>query len=593
MKQMRSLGTVLGLSYRADPLRSTGVFLATSSYAAGVVLFSLTLKLIADGVASRNVGAALSGAITLGLVLVISETANWLASSWSVTLEEKTGFEIDLRLIELSSSLPGVEHHERSDFVKEMEILREQRWQLSRVIGAVVGGLSSVVQIGTSAALLATIHPALLFLPAFAVPSMFLARKAEVFRQATLEKNADAARMSNHLRNLALSAEAGKEIRVFGLGKEIENRFKTLWHSIVRNRRTADYRAAMMAAGGWAIFALGYAASVWFTVTRALVREATPGDVLLVLHLAGQVNEQVSTAVFTMNSAFSSLKAIGRYLWLRDYAEDHRWSAEQPASSPPSLTKGIHLRGVCFTYPETEHSILEDVDLFLPAGSTVAVVGENGAGKTTLIKLLCGFYAPSVGEILVDGIPIRNFDPEEWRRVTSAAFQDFVQFYFLARETVGVGDLPSIEQTDDVLGALRRAHAEDVVQSLPAGLETQLGKIFSGAELSGGQWQKLALGRSMMRRKPLILFLDEPTASLDAQTEHALFERYAEAARDVSISNGAITILVSHRFSTVRMADLIVVLHEGRVIEMGTHEELVELQGHYQEMFELQARGYR
>jgi ATP-binding cassette subfamily B protein len=274
----------------------------------------------------------------------------------------------------------------------------------------------------------------------------------------------------------------------------------------------------------------------------------------------------------------------------------------EPAPVPQRLERGITLEAVSFVYPGTGKPVLEGVDLHLPAGSTAALVGENGAGKTTLVKLLCGMYVPSDGRVLVDGVDLRRLDVAEWRARTSAGFQDFARFMFLVRESVGVGDVRRVEDTGAVAAALERAHASDVVGQLPYGLETQLGRYFragvgqaaaAGLALSDGQWQKLALGRAMMREAPLLLVLDEPTAALDAPSEHALFERYAGAALRTAAANGGITVLVSHRFSTVRMADLIVVMEKGRVVATGSHAELMQRSGLYAELYELQARAYR
>jgi ATP-binding cassette subfamily B protein len=238
--------------------------------------------------------------------------------------------------------------------------------------------------------------------------------------------------------------------------------------------------------------------------------------------------------------------------------------------------------------------VLDHVDLVLEPGTTVAIVGENGAGKTTLVKLLARLYEPTAGRILVDGIDLRSFDVGAWRARVSAGFQDFGRFQFLARESVGIGDLPAADSDARVLAALGRAAAADVPAGLPAGLATQLGREFEGGvDLSLGQWQKVALGRAMMRRQPLLLVLDEPTASLDAPTEHALFERFTEAARGAAEQSGAVTVLVSHRFSTVRTADLIVVFADGRISERGSHDELMRRGGTYAELYELQAGAYR
>jgi len=231
------------------------------------------------------------------------------------------------------------------------------------------------------------------------------------------------------------------------------------------------------------------------------------------------------------------------------------------------------------------------VNLDLPTGCTVA--GENGAGKTTLVKLLCGFYTPTSGRIAVDGTDLARLPVEQWRERIAAGFQDFVRFELVARESVGVGDLAAIDEPEAVLDALERADGRELVERMPSGLETHLGKSYAdGAELSGGQWQKIALARAMMRTRPLLLILDEPTSALDAHAEHVLFERYAESARAVARATGGIAIFVSHRFSTVRMADRIVVVEGGRIVEQGSHDELVALGRIYAELFALQAAAY-
>jgi ATP-binding cassette subfamily B protein len=241
--------------------------------------------------------------------------------------------------------------------------------------------------------------------------------------------------------------------------------------------------------------------------------------------------------------------------------------------------------------------VLDDVSVTLPAGAVVAIVGENGAGKTTLVKLLAKMYEPTTGSILVDDTPLARMPAAEWRERLAGAFQDFFRFEFRAGHTVGLGDVPRLDDEPAVVAAVDRAGAADVVARLAAGLDTQLGPTWpSGVELSFGQWQKLALARGFMRDEPLLLVLDEPTAALDAETEHALFERYAAAAHGTCLGesgSGRITILVSHRFSTVRMADLIVVLDGARLVEVGTHDELMAKKGQYSELYSIQAAAYR
>jgi ATP-binding cassette subfamily B protein len=281
-----------------------------------------------------------------------------------------------------------------------------------------------------------------------------------------------------------------------------------------------------------------------------------------------------------------------RLAWLEDYAAAMVAQAELPV--PSRLNRGIRLEDVSFAYPGTERLVLEDVSLELPAGAVVALVGENGAGKTTLVKLLSKLYEPTSGAIYVDDQPLARMHADEWRARLAGAFQDFFRFEFLARQSVGVGDVPRLDDQPAVVRAVDRAGAQDVVARLANGLETQLGPTWpGGVDVSFGQWQKLALARGFMREAPLLLVLDEPTAALDAETEHALFERYAAAARHGLAPNGRITLLVSHRFSTVRMADLIVVLDGSRVVEVGTHEALMARAGPYAELYNIQAAAYR
>jgi ATP-binding cassette subfamily B protein len=303
------------------------------------------------------------------------------------------------------------------------------------------------------------------------------------------------------------------------------------------------------------------------------------------------VQTAVLWPVTSISGLGQTLRAANRVRWLRDYAATAAASSgDRPA--PARLTRGIVFDNVSFRYPGSETWILRHVSLSVPAGSVVALVGENGAGKSTLVKLIARLYEPTEGRILIDGVDLAEFEIVDWRRRLAAAFQDFARLELTAQHAVGVGDLPRLDDTRRAGQALERAAASDVVQALPAGLDTQLGARWDGVDLSSGQWQKLALGRALMREDPLVLFLDEPTAALDAATEHALFERYARATRAGS-AHGMITILVSHRFSTVRCADQIVVLSGQGVSESGTHADLMANGRLYAELYSLQAQAYQ
>jgi ATP-binding cassette subfamily B protein len=346
----------------------------------------------------------------------------------------------------------------------------------------------------------------------------------------------------------------------------------------------------------WAVFGAGFVGAVAFV---SLGIHSTPGNVLLVLAAGSRLSAYIGATVGEI--AFLRgiwLDGSRRLAWLEDYAASLIEHSDIPV--PERLSQGIRFEHVSFAYPGTERRVLEDVCLDLRPGSVVAIVGENGAGKSTLVKLLCRLYRPTSGRILVEGLDLARMPANTWRSRLAGAFQDFYRFEFKARQTVGVGDLGRLDDEPAVVAAVERAGAGDVVSRLSAGIETQLGPTWpDGVEVSFGQWQKLSLARGFMREDPLLLVLDEPTAALDAETEHALFERFAAAARGGTLNGnsnragGRITILVSHRFSTVRMADLIVVLDGSRVVEVGAHEELVAKGGHYADLYGIQAAAYR
>jgi ATP-binding cassette, subfamily B, bacterial len=507
---------------------------------------------------------------------------------------EKTSMLVDRLLMQAALDAPGLAHHEVPKHSDQLELLRLRRGELGEMVDTISHNLGMLLLSSGSVLLLAQIHPLLLLLPLFGVPSLWASFYAERTRVRAQERTAGKFRSARHLFEVATQPAAGKEVRVFGLGPALLDRHRRLWTDMDREQDRASWRGGMLAAGGWLLFSMAYVASIAFVLWLAVRGRATAGDVVLALKLAAGVNELVTWLAFMAGWLVGQLSTAGRVVWLTEYARSTRFVHPQPAPAPDRLREGIRLEDVTFRYPDTGRYVLENVSLDIPAGATVAVVGENGAGKSTLVKLLARFYDPTGGRILVDGTELIRIDQAEWRTRMAAGFQDFARFELLAGETVGVGDLDRMDDQPAVAAALSRAAATDVVDALPDGARTPLGATFDGGtELSGGQWQKLALGRAMMRPEPLLLLLDEPTASLDAPTEHALFERYAANARRVSALTGAITVLISHRFSTVRMADLILVVDGGRLVEAGGHDQLMARDGLYAELFGLQARGYR
>jgi ATP-binding cassette subfamily B protein len=446
-----------------------------------------------------------------------------------------------------------------------------------------------ILRLGVTVALLMSIHPLLALLAAFALPTVLTSTWRPGVERAAEERGASANRLARHLFTLATTAPPGKEVRVTRIGDRLVEDRRAAWERWYKPVASARWSSALWHTLAWAIFGAAYVAAVVFVASRP---GATAGQVLLVLAAGARLSAYIGATVGEIGFLRGFwLDGSRRMAWLEDYAASMLEHADTPA--PQRLVEGIRFEHVNFAYPGTSRRVLEDVNLELKPGTVVAIVGENGAGKSTLVKLLCRMYQPDEGRILVDGVELARIRADEWRSRLAGAFQDFFRFEFRVQHTVGLGDVPRLENQPAVSAAVNRAGADDVVERLAAGLETQLGPTWpGGVDVSFGQWQKLALARGFMRDHPLLLVLDEPTAALDAETEHALFERYSSAARG-SAPDGGITILVSHRFSTVRMADLIVVLDGARVVEVGSHEALLAKGGQYAELYGIQAAAYR
>jgi ATP-binding cassette subfamily B protein len=574
------------LGYRHEPALMSTSFVLALLAALPDALLALWLKLLGEGVLRHDDARIVIAAVALGA----SATGAWLLRTVSTRVQRRFRDKVT---IALESHV--ARHQERPDYLDRLSVLRDQVFVLDHMYMAVFSTCGWLLRLGVTLALLASIHPALVLLAAFALPVVLTSTWRPAVERRAQERGAQASRLARHLFTVATTAAPGKEVRVTGIGDRLLTDRRAAWECWYGPVASARGRSAAWHALAWAVFGGAYAGAVVFV---ASVLRAAPANVLLVLAAGSRLSAYVGATVGEIGFLRGIwMDGAQRLAWLEDYAAALAADADLPV--PTVLRKGIRFEHVSFAYPGTERLVLEDVSLELPAGAVVAVVGENGAGKSTLIKLLGKFYAPTCGAIYIDDQPLSRLPTDEWRTRLAGAFQDFFRFELRACQTVGLGDVVRLDDRPAVAVAVGRAGADDVVARLPDGLETQLGAGWpGGAEVSFGQWQKLALARGCMRDHPLLLVLDEPTAALDAETEHALFERYAAAARRADAdhdgaADGRITILVSHRFSTVRMADLIVVLDGSRVVEVGAHDELLARRGRYADLYNVQAAAYR
>ena len=590
-KLRRRSGVLIGYGFRAAPVTmiATLALAVVNGLSAG--LYPIGFRLFTDAFLAHDAGALVVAVVVTSGLIAVNWTASNLDANLGIDLADRVTLYASSRVAELVNGASGVDHFERPDYLQQLDMVEENGGMISGGPRQLLITVQTLVRACGVIVLFASVHPVLLLLPLVGVLPSFGEAQSVRIRQRAEERMAERKRLGDQLFTVAATAAPAKEVRIFGLATELRARHEAIGRSVARETTRAAIFGAGAALIGWLCFIATFVFVLRTVVRATLDGGVSAGGIVLAVVLAQQVRavfEQVATSV---GQLLTSVRIVDRLLWLEDIVDDqHRGEIAPPAA----LREGIVFERVSFHYPGTDRVVLDSVDLRIPAGTTVALVGDNGAGKTTLVKLLTSMYEPTSGSITVDGVPLRDINVAQWRERLSSGFQDHVPWELIARETVGIGDLPRVEDVGAVEGALARAGASDIVDGFDGGFDAQLGRSFPGGrELSGGQWQKLALGRAMMRDEPLLLILDEPTASLDAATEHALFERYTEAARRSRATSGAITVLVSHRFSTVRTADLIAVVQDGRISELGSHDELMARGGTYAELFELQARAYR
>jgi ATP-binding cassette subfamily B protein len=583
---------MLRLSWRHYPHATFGLFAVKAAGVGMTAGVALALREAVNGIIAGRARTAVIGAAGAAALYAANAYLENLSGVLDMMLCDRVGALHIRPLIEgRLARLDGLAHLERTDLLDRVTVLRGAGWYLGTLAWLAVIAVFNVITLAVLLALLgAAVSPWLLLLLGCAAAPLWFAQRGQRLVSEAEVDTAEAHRLQRHLFNLATSPAGGKELRVAEAGPEIARRQLEAWDSAMRRRFRARLGAMWWQLAGWALFTLGFGAGLALVVYRAAHGVDTVGDLVLAITVAVTLREALSDAVWSVNHTMEGRRLAEPYLWLGDYAAAAPDPGDQPA--PVSLTEGITLDGIGFTYPGTERAALDGVSCHLPCGSVVAIVGEYGSGKTTLVKLLTKLYRPDRGRVLVDGVDLGLLATDGWRSRLSAAFQDFGRFHVRFGDAVGIGELTHLADSGRVAAAVAAADAGSLVARLPDGLDTQLGREFDGVELSEGQWQKTALARASMREAPLLFVLDEPTASLDAPSEQEIFERYMARARSLAERTNAITVIVSHRFSTVAGADLILVMADGRLVEQGTHEQLLAVDGRYADLYRIQARAY-
>ncbi|MEU6551306.1 ABC transporter ATP-binding protein [Streptomyces sp. NPDC046915] len=577
------------LALRTDPVRTVGAVVMTLAISAHPVLVALLIGRLTDTVVAGDADAALAWGMALA-----GAVASWLALLWytfglRTVLEERVRHAVEMDIAAMSMAPWSVAHHEDPEIAEELALVERDVNRLAQVVIFLLTLMGALGQLLFAVFVLADVHPALLLLPVLGLVPVRAGRRGDRWRQASLERATPEDNLARELYSVLCDAGHAQELSVLGAQEPMLARHRRLSDAAQDERERGAHRSFRAQADATVLFAAAYVAAVSVAVLAAVAGHAGIGEVLLTATLAAQVTGQVTMATDAVTQLVRARATADRYLRIAELAS----SSSKGGRAPGESGGGLALRDVTFTYRGAVSPALRGIDLDVPGGRTIAVVGENGAGKTTLAKLLCRLYAPTGGSITWHGVDLAELDPDAWRDGVSAAYQDFVRFETEAGQTVGLGDLPRLDDADAVRGALARADGQGLEQALPAGLRTPLGRSHpDGTELSTGQWQKLAVARSMMRRTPHLLVLDEPTASLDAETEYRLFRHYAEAARSVTADGRGVVVVITHRLGSVRFADRIVVMDRGRIVESGSHPELMAAGGRYAELYRAQADAY-
>lgn len=563
-----------------------GVLPAAIAYVGALIVDAVVAAMTEQQSGAADLSDVLGYVVLEGVMVAALAAAQRGLSSCQSLLRAQLGQRVNEMILEKALTLE-LQQFEDAEFYDKLT--RARREASSRPLSLVMrsfGLVQNVIALVSFASLLWQFSPwavavlMLAGLPAFVAEAKFSGDAFRLFRWRSPET-----RMQMYLETVLAREDHAKEVKLFELGPVLLKRYRKIFEKVFREDRALTIRRDT-----WGFFlgligtAAFYGAYGWIALST--VRgQITLGQMTMYVLLFRQGQAAVSAIL----SAIGGMYEDNLYLsTLYEFLDTPVRETSGRITRGLDVSEGVRFEHVSFTYPGSSNPAVEDVSFQLRPGESLALVGENGSGKTTLIKLLTRLYVPSAGRITLDGIDLAEWDPDILRRRVSVIFQDFARYQFTVGENIGAGDVEHFADEARWREAAELAMASDFVDGLPEGFETQLGKWFrDGRELSGGQWQKIALARAFMREDADILVMDEPTAAMDARAEAQIFEQFRELAKDRMV------ILISHRFSTVRMADQILVIQGGRVLESGSHSELMELDGHYSNLFTLQARGYR
>jgi ABC-type multidrug transport system fused ATPase/permease subunit len=583
---------LFGLAWQRMPGTVVFYFAANLVVLGGVAGTALALRWTIDATIHGDAGSAALAAALAALAYTVNVVLADLVRFPIPLIDQPAILGLLPRVLADIAAIETLDHLERGDVLDRVTIARRAPWMIMAGFWSSVGAVFALAQLGVTLLLLGTVSPWLLLLLAFAAVPLWCDRRgSRAVATADLD-TAETFRLQQHLFELSTTPAAGKEIRVAGSAAEIVRLQAEAWQQTMNHRARASAVAAAWKFGGWLVFTAGFAAGLALVVDRTAHGAGSVGDLVMAVTVAANLRNTLHGAVTSTASVAQVSRFVHPLFWMRDHLAEDRARRTGTLVAPPVLKDGITFHDVGHTYAGTDRKALDGISVHLPAGSVVAVVGEYGSGKTTLVKLLAKFYRPDAGRVTVDGVDLADVETRAWRSRISAAFQDFGRFAATFGANVGLGDLPHLDDRDRVATAVGEADAERVLRRLPDGYDTLLGRDVGGVELSEGQWQKTALARASMRPEPLLFILDEPTASLDAPSEQEIFQHHMARARDLGARTGAVVVIVSHRFSTVTGADLILVLDKGKLVEAGPHDELIALGGRYADLYGIQADAY-